>query len=126
MKYRVAVLATILINTGPVWAQNLTISQNNAVRSAKQYLSFSGFSRIGLIRQLSSDAGDGYDVADATIAVDTLSVDWNMEAARSAKQYLSFSGFSCKGLINQLSSRAGDNYTIEQATYGAKQAGICK
>lgn len=126
MKYRIAVLAAILITTESAWAQNLTVPQSNAVRSAKQYLSFSGFSRIGLIRQLSSDAGDGYDLADATVAVDTLNVDWNMEAARSAKQYLNFSGFSCKGLINQLSSRAGDSYTIEQATYGAKQTGICK
>ncbi|BAQ47484.1 MULTISPECIES: Ltp family lipoprotein [Methylobacterium] len=126
MKYRIAVLAAILITTESARAQNLTVPQSNAVRSAKQYLSFSGFSRIGLIRQLSSDAGDGYDLADATVAVDTLNVDWNMEAARSAKQYLNFSGFSCKGLINQLSSRAGDSYTIEQATYGAKQTGICK
>jgi len=97
----------------------------NAIRSAKQYLSFSGFSRQGLIQQLTSDAGDGYEIGDATYAVDSLNVDWNSQAVRSAKQYLSFSGFSCDGLIEQLSSEAGDKYTLSQATYGAQQAGAC-
>lgn len=103
----------------------LTPPQKNAVRSAKQYLSMTGFSRDGLIQQLSSSAGDGYDVADATAAVDSLDVDWNENAVRSAKQYLSMSGFSCKGLIQQLSSSAGDKYTVSQATFGARQAGAC-
>lgn len=106
-------------------AGQLTGPQKNAVRSAKQYLSISGFSRDGLIEQLSSSAGDGYEVADATAAVDSLNVDWNENAVRSAKQYLSLTGFSCKGLIEQLSSSAGDKYTESQATYGARQAGAC-
>jgi hypothetical protein len=105
--------------------RNLTGPQTNAVRSAEQYLSMTGFSRKGLIDQLSSDAGEGYSVADATAAVDSLSVDWNENAAKSARQYLSMSGFSCKGLIEQLSSSAGEKYTAEQATYGARQAGAC-
>jgi hypothetical protein len=109
----------------PEEAGTLTGPQKNAVRSAKQYLSISGFSRAGLIQQLSSSAGDGYDVADATVAVDSLDVDWNENATKSAKQYLSISGFSCKGLIQQLSSGAGDKYTQSQATYGAQQAGAC-
>ena len=106
-------------------AAKLTGPQKNAVRSATQYLSLSGFSRGGLIQQLSSSAGDGYEVADATAAVDSLDVDWNENAAKSAKQYLSITGFSCNGLIDQLSSSAGDKYTVSQATYGARQAGAC-
>lgn len=106
-------------------ANDLTGPQQNAARSATQYLQMSGFSREGLIQQLSSDAGDGYARADATAAVDSLTVDWNEQAARSAAQYLKMSGFSCKGLIQQLSSSAGDRYTVSQATYGAKQAGAC-
>lgn len=105
--------------------QSLTRPQNNAVRSASQYLSFAGFSRNGLIDQLSSSYGDGYDKADATIAVDSLNVDWNEQAARSATQYLEMTGFSCNGLIEQLSSSAGDKYTKAQATYGAQYAGAC-
>ena len=110
--------------TEPV-AKSLTGPQANAVRSAENYLSFTGFSRDGLIQQLSSSAGDGYDVADATVAVDSLNVDWNEQAVKSAKNYLNISGFSCNGLIEQLSSSAGDKYTNSQATYGAKQAGAC-
>lgn len=115
-----------ILNSTPVLSQELTIPQLNAVKSAEQYLQISGFSRNGLIEQLSSDAGDGYDVKDATIAVDSLRVDWNQQAVRSAKQYLSISGFSCKGLIEQLSSNAGDGYTKAQAKYGAQKVGVCQ
>jgi hypothetical protein len=107
-------------------SDGLTRPQKNAVRSAKQYLSISGFSRSGLIKQLSSDFGDGYSDTDAAAAVDFLNVDWNGQAVRSAKQYLNISGFSCKGLIEQLSSSAGDGYTVSEATYGAQQAGACE
>uniref|UniRef100_UPI004048C7BB Ltp family lipoprotein n=1 Tax=Yoonia sp. TaxID=2212373 RepID=UPI004048C7BB len=106
-------------------AQNLTGPQRNAVRSAESYLSFTGFSRAGLIDQLSSSYGDGYDVADATAAVDSLVIDWKYQAVRSARQYLEMMGFSCNGLIEQLSSDAGEKYTKSQAGYGAQQAGAC-
>lgn len=106
-------------------APALTGPQRNAVRAAQSYLSISGFSRDGLIEQLSSAAGNGFNVADATIAVDSMNIDWKQEAVKSAKQYLQLMGFSCKGLIQQLSSRAGSKYTEEQARFGAKQAGAC-
>lgn len=121
---KIVTIAT-LFAAAPAWAANLTAPQNNAVRSAKQYLSMQGFSRRGLIQQLSSDAGEGYEIADATVAVDSLNVDWNQEAVRSAKQYLNMQGFSCKGLVEQLSSSAGEGYTLDQARYGAKKAGAC-
>lgn len=103
----------------------LTAQQKNAVRSAENYISVMGFSRKGLIGQLSSDYGDGYSVDDATIAVDSMSIDYNEQAAKSAKNYLGVMGFSCSGLVDQLSSDAGDQYTKEQAKYGAKAAGAC-
>jgi hypothetical protein len=106
-------------------AQNLTNPQQNAMRAAKQYLSFYGFSREGLIDQLSSQAGNGFDVNDATITVDSLEVDWNEQAVIAAKHYLQFSGFSCAGLIQQLSARAGGKFTETQADYGARKAGAC-
>ncbi|BEO65777.1 hypothetical protein SMQE31_12850 [Serratia marcescens] len=125
MKFLKIVLTAAVFVAAPTWAGDLTEPQKNAARSAKQYLSVAGFSRDGLIQQLSSDAGDGYEISDATVAVDSLNIDWNQEAVKSAKQYLSMMGFSCKGLIHQLSSSAGDKYTVDQATYGAKQAGGC-
>jgi len=46
---------------------SLNIDWNQeAVRSAKQYLSMQGFSCKGLIQQLSSSAGDRYTLSQAT------------------------------------------------------------
>jgi hypothetical protein len=108
-----------------VQAANLTQPQKNAVRSANDYLRMSGFSRDGLIDQLSSPYGSGYDRADAVAAVNSLQVDWNHQAKRSAEDYLKMSGFSCSGLVDQLSSAHGSQYTRSQAQYGARAAGAC-
>lgn len=121
----VAVLLFSLSGTDVAQAQDLTNQQKNAVRSAQNYLSFTAFSREGLINQLSSRAGDGFKRADAIAAVDSMSVDWNAQAVGAAENYLQLMGFSCEGLIRQLSSSAGDGYTQSQARYGAKQAGAC-
>jgi hypothetical protein len=74
---------------------------------------------------LSSQAGSGYSLADATFAVNSLQEDWNAQAASAAKEYLSTQPFSCSGLVQQLSSSAGSQFTTAQAQYGAKVAGIC-
>jgi Host cell surface-exposed lipoprotein len=104
--------------------QSLTVAQENAVGSAKQYLELQGFSRSGLIKQLSSKYGDGYSLADATFAVNSLNVNWNEQAVRSAKSYLELQHFSRSGLIEQLSSKYGDGYTVAQATYAADHVGL--
>lgn len=106
-------------------SRRFTGSQLNAIRTAKSYLEYQAFSRKGLINQLSSDYGEGYSVNDATVAVDSLDVDWKEQAAKAAAQYLEQQGFSCKGLINQLASDYGEKFTLEQAKYGAAQAGAC-
>jgi hypothetical protein len=103
----------------------LTESQQNAVQAAQSYLEMSGFSRRGLINQLSSSAGDGYSLHDATVAVDSLQVNWDAQAVRSAKDYLQQSSFSCQGLIQQLDSSPGDQYTEAQAQYAATKVGLC-
>ena len=122
----ITVVSLTILASMPASAQSLTGPQKNAVRSAKAYLNMAGFSRKGLINQLSSDAGDRFAVADATAAVDSMNVDWNQQAVRSAKQYLDMQGFSCRGLIQQLSASAGDKYTVSEATYGAQQSGACQ
>ena len=118
-------MLSLLFAAAPAFASSLTGPQKNAVRSAQQYITVQGFSRNGLIEQLSSEYGDGYNVSDATAAVDSMDIDWNSQAVRSAEQYLSSQGFSCNGLIEQLSSSHGDKYTRSQAAHGAKQAGAC-
>ena len=112
-------------NSGSGAPSNLTQSQQNAYQAAQNYLQDQGFSKQGLINQLSSSSGDGYSVHDATVAVDSLNVDWNAEAVKSAKDYLKDQSFSCQGLVEQLSSSAGDNYTEEQAQYAAHKVGLC-
>lgn len=103
---------------------SLTKSQEQAIGSAEQYLSFTAFSRKGLIRQLSSDAGEGFSVADATYAVDHIEVNWNEQAAKSAEKYLEMTHFSRSGLIQQLESSAGEGFTHAQAVYGVTKAGL--
>ncbi|WP_370248828.1 Ltp family lipoprotein [Nocardioides sp.] len=106
-----------------------TPEQDNAIRAGLDYLEFSGFSRDGLIQQLSSAAGDGYPRKVAVFAVTTIekqgAVDWKAEAVESARGYLDFSTFSCDGLIEQLSSAAGDGFTREEATFAARKVDLC-
>jgi len=102
----------------------VTLAMENARSAAKDYLSFSPFSRQGLIDQLSSSYGSGFKVEDATWAVDQLTVDWKEQAVRAAKDYLDFSPFSRQGLIDQLSSAYGSQFTVEEATYAVNKIGL--
>ena len=104
----------------------VSLQEQNAIQAAQQYLSLgTGFSQVGLIQQLSSSAGDGYPLAIATAAVDSLNVDWNAQAVLAAKGYLGISSFSCSGLEQQLDSSSGSQFTVAQATYAATQVGLC-
>ena len=96
----------------------MTVSQSNAVRKAEDYLSYMGFSRTGLIDQLEFE---GFSTADATIAVDTVSVDWMEKAAKKAQSYMDYTGFSRTGLIDQLEF---EGFTAEQARHGADSVGL--
>jgi hypothetical protein len=104
----------------------LSLQEQNAIQAAQQYLSMgSGYSQAGLIQQLSSSAGDGYPLAIATAAVDSLNVNWNAQAVLAAKGYLQMSPFSCSGMVQQLDSSAGSQFTAAQAQYGATAVGLC-
>ncbi len=106
-------------------APSYSTAQENAIRSAQSYLDLgSGFSKAGLIQQLTWKAGEGFKMADAVFAVNHIKVDYNEQAVLSAKAYLDMSGFSRSGLIQQLTSKAGDQYTMAQATYAAKKVGL--
>ncbi len=94
------------------------VSQQNAVRAAEQYLDYTGFSREGLIQQLEFD---DFSTADATFAVDYITVDWNEQAAKVAEQYLDYTSFSRGGLIQQLEF---DGFTSAQAAYGVATTGL--
>ncbi|OBH43373.1 Ltp family lipoprotein [Mycobacterium mantenii] len=96
------------------------LSQQNAVRKAKDYLDYTAFSRLGLINQLVE--AEQFSTEDATYAVDSLNVDWNQQAARKAKDYLGYTAFSHDGLINQLVE--AEKFTPSQAAYGVAAVGL--
>ena len=97
---------------------NESLAQSNAVKAAENYLSFTAFSKSGLIKQLEFE---GYSNADASYAVGQISVDWNEQAFKSGENYLSFTSFSRSGLIDQLKF---EGYSNEQATYAVDKIGL--
>lgn len=99
-------------------AKRGTISQQNALRKAADYLDYTAFSRTGLIGQLEYEK---YSVEDATWAVDRVTVDWNEQAAQKAKDYLEYTSFSRSGLVDQL---LYEGFSPEQAEYGASTTGL--
>ncbi|GAA4606163.1 hypothetical protein GCM10023107_75020 [Actinoplanes octamycinicus] len=98
--------------------KELTVAQQNAVEKAADYLSYSSFSRSGLIKQLKFE---GFSTKDATFGVDAQKADWNEQAAKKAAEYLDFSSFSRSGLIKQLKF---EGFTTKQANYGVKKVGL--
>ena len=94
-----------------------TMGQQNALKSAQQYLKISAFSYTGLIKQLEYEK---YSAADAKWAADNCGADWFAEAVESAAKYLRVSSFSRQSLIDQL---LYEGFTQEQAVHGVTQNG---
>jgi len=99
----------------------MTSGQDNALRSAQQYLDTMAFSKAGLIEQLSSSAGSGYSRADATFAANHVDVDWNQQAVKAAREYLDTMPMSAAELTQQLSSSAGSKFTAAQAAHAVSE-----
>ncbi|QZN87584.1 Ltp family lipoprotein [Cellulomonas sp. C5510] len=99
-----------------------SVAQQNAYRTATDYLDYMSFSRSGLIGQLEFE---GYVTADAEFAIARLEaeggVDWNAQAAAKAADYLSYTAFSRQGLVDQL---LYEGFTAEQAEYGVSTTGL--
>lgn len=95
-----------------------TVSQQNALRTAEDYLDYSAFSYSGLIGQLEFE---GFTTEDATWGTDKVGADWNDQAAKTARDYLAYSSFSHSGLVDQL---VFEGFTPEQAAYGVGQTGL--
>ncbi len=94
-----------------------TIGQDNALKSAKEYLKTSSFSYYGLVEQLKYE---GFSTDEATYAVDNCGADWNEQAAQAAQDYLDIMSFSRSELIDQL---VYDGFSKDQAEYGVSAAG---
>lgn len=94
-----------------------TLSQKNAISSAKSYIKTMAFSYDGLIDQLEYEQ---YSHEDAIVGADNCGADWSEEALESAKSYIKTMAYSYSGLIEQLEY---EKFTSEQATYGADNCG---
>lgn len=99
-------------------APSETVSQKNAVRSAKDYLGYSAFSYSGLIEQLEYEQ---FSHADAVYGADNSGADWFEQAAKSAEEYMEYSAYSRGGLIDQLKY---EGFTQAQAEHGADAVGL--
>lgn len=95
-----------------------TTSQKNAVKKAKSYLGFSGFSHDGLVAQLEYEK---FSHEDSVYGADNSGASWNEQAAKKAKSYMDMSAFSRGSLIEQLKY---EKFTQEQAEYGANSVGL--
>lgn len=99
-------------------ASNGTVSQSNAVRKAKSYLSYTAFSHDGLVAQLEYEK---FSHDDAVYGADNSGANWNEQAAKKAKSYMDMSAYSRDGLIDQLKY---EKFTQEQSEYGANAVGL--
>lgn len=97
--------------------KSTTLGEDNALKTAYDYLKYSGFSKKGLKEQL---IYEGFSDSEATYAVENCGADWNEQADRVAKDYMEYSSFSKSGLIDQLEY---EGFTKSQAEHGAKSVG---
>ena len=118
-----AEIAQMMINSKDVLAntaiivQPPTVSQQNALRRAKEYLEVAPFSYTGLIKQLEYEK---FSHEDAVYAADNCGANWEEQAKRAAINYLEVSAFSYNGLVKQLEY---SGYTKSEAEYGADHCG---
>lgn len=96
---------------------DLSLEEKNAIKKAEDYLSIMPFSRSSLIHQLKYE---GFSNEASTLAVDSITVDWNEQAAKKAEDYLSLMSFSRSSLIHQLEY---EGFTRAQAEYGVSAVG---
>lgn len=89
-----------------------TLGEQNALKSAKSYLSFLSFSKIGLEEQLRFE---GYLESEIRYAINNCNANWYQEAYECAKSYLSFSSFSRIELHDQLEYEGFEEAEIQYA-----------
>lgn len=94
-----------------------TLSEQNALKKALQYLDYSSFSKSGLEDQLDYE---GFTKSEIKYAIKNCGADWNEQAAKKAQSYMEYSSFSKERLIEQLEY---EGFTHDQAIYGAESVG---
>ena len=107
-------------------SDNFTPAQKNAIQAAENYLDTGmGFSRDGLIKQLTSKMGSGFKRPDAVFAVKQIKPNWNKQAVLAAKNYQETGmGFSRDGMLRQLTAKVGSGFTQAQAEFAVNKLGL--
>lgn len=96
-----------------------TVSQGQAVVSAKSYVSALGtLSQSGMVKQLEFG---GFSAADATYGAANDGANYTTAADNDATAYMQLGGFSAKSLTAQL---AFDGFTAKQAAAGVASVGL--
>ena len=106
-----------VVTPAPDPMAGLSLGRKNAIKKAQSYLSYSSFSRKGLVDQLRYE---GFTNDESVFAVDYLEPDFYAEAAEKAASYLNYSSFSKQGLYDQL---IYEGFTEEEAAYGVAAVG---
>lgn len=96
---------------------SVPVGHQNALKTAKAYITMGGFSYAGLIDQLKYER---YNDEECAYAVNNCGADWNEQALICAKRYVENMGFSAQGLKEQL---LYEQFTGEQANYGVENCG---
>lgn len=94
---------------------DISFGMKNAVSTAKNYISSTGFSRSGLIHQLEFE---GYSTEEAEYGADNCDADYNELCVVTANNYLDSTSFSEEGLRHQLDF---EGYTAEQIDYAIEK-----
>lgn len=101
----------------PTTKSNVSFGQENALKTAKQYIKIMPMSFDGLVEQLEYE---GYSSEESRYGAENCGADWNEQAIKTAKRYIDLSGFSYSSLVEQLEY---EKFTHDQATYGADNCG---
>lgn len=94
-----------------------SLSQANAVKKAKEYLSFTAFSHTSLVNQLEYE---GFSHDAAVYGADNCGANWTEQASKKAKEYLNFATFSYNGLVKQLEY---EGFSHDDAVHSADNCG---
>lgn len=99
----------------------LTPTQQQAADEAADYVEFIPSSRARLIEVLTLDGT--YTEPDATVAVDSLNIDFNEQALLESQTLIEYGTYARQSLIASLSWEYGGAFTLEEATYAADNVG---
>lgn len=109
--------ATATTSAQPQAPVTVTLGMKNAVKKAKSYISFAGFSRQRLIEQLKYE---GFSDAESVYGADNSGANWNTECAEKAQSYMSFASFSRQRLYEQLEY---EGFLPSEIAYGLAAVG---